>query len=67
MSKNAKLFIVCVSLCLVVSVAVGFFFGRNIGLIAGLAVGLWPVLLANDWCPGVWFLRWLGIIGPKNY
>jgi hypothetical protein len=44
----------------------GLLFSSRTGIIVGPAVGLWLVLVLNDWCPGIWFLRWVRVLPPKK-
>jgi len=69
MKRMVKIFVICLFVGVISGLIADFFLGSKglkISIIIGVGVSLWLVLLANDWCPGVWFLRWVGILPHKK-
>ncbi|MCX6720792.1 MAG: hypothetical protein NTW11_03230 [Candidatus Staskawiczbacteria bacterium] len=66
MDRKVKIVITCLVVGVVAGLSAHLFFKHTTSAIIGVAAGAWIVLVANDWCLGVWALRRLGVLPPKK-
>lgn len=64
MKKAAKIKIVIAGI--VAGLISCLFLSPTIAIVIGLVVSAWLTLIVKDLCPGIWFLRWIGVLPAKK-